>query len=130
MTAPPLETSGSASGPRLAWFSPMPPSSSGIAAYSAEVLPHLRARGLVIDVYVDPSQRPDSSDGVAAAHDFVWRHRRAPYDLVVYQLGNASCHDYMWGYLFRYPGLVVLHDGHSQTPYPRPASLPSGGSGR
>ena len=33
-----------------------------------------------------------------------------PYDLVVYQLGNAACHDYMWGYLFRYPGLVVLHD--------------------
>ncbi|HUU33414.1 MAG TPA: glycosyltransferase family 4 protein, partial [Vicinamibacterales bacterium] len=24
--------------------------------------------------------------------------------------GNAACHDYMWGYLFRYPGLVVLHD--------------------
>ena len=40
----------------------------------------------------------------------MWRHRRAPYDLVVYQLGNAACHDYMWGYLFRYPGLVVLHD--------------------
>jgi hypothetical protein len=26
----------------------------------------------------------------------VWRHRRDPYDLVVYQLGNAPCHDYMW----------------------------------
>jgi glycosyltransferase involved in cell wall biosynthesis len=111
VTAPPLDTPGAASGPRLAWFSPMPPSSSGIAAYSAEVLPYLRARGLVIDVFVDPSPGPDPGDGVAAAHDFVWRHRRAPYDLVVYQLGNASCHDYMWGYLFRYPGLVVLHDG-------------------
>jgi glycosyltransferase involved in cell wall biosynthesis len=28
----------------------------------------------------------------------------------VFQVGNADCHDYMWGYLFRYPGLVVLHD--------------------
>jgi len=28
----------------------------------------------------------------------------------VYQLGNAPCHDYMWAYLARYPGLVVLHD--------------------
>ena len=28
----------------------------------------------------------------------------------MYHLGNARCHDYMWGYLFRYPGLVVLHD--------------------
>ena len=32
------------------------------------------------------------------------------YDLTVFQLGNASCHDYMWAYLFHYPGLVVLHD--------------------
>ena len=31
-----------------------------------------------------------------------------PGDL--HQLGNATCHDYMWPYLLRYPGLVVLHD--------------------
>ena len=40
----------------------------------------------------------------------MWKHRRNEYDLAVFQLGNAGCHDYMWGYLFRYPGLVVLHD--------------------
>ena len=84
---------------RLAWFSPLPPSTSGIAAYSAEILPLLRARPHEIDTYTDSN-----------AHEFVWRHRRNPYDLTVYQLGNASCHDYMWAYLFRYPGLVVLHD--------------------
>ena len=28
----------------------------------------------------------------------------------MYQLGNAECHNYMWAYLFRYPGMVVLHD--------------------
>jgi glycosyltransferase involved in cell wall biosynthesis len=110
MTAPPLDTPPAASAPRIAWFTPMPPSSSGIAAYSAEVLPYLRARGLTVDVYVDPLQGPDPAQGVAGAHDFVWRHRRQPYDLVVYQLGNAYCHGYMWGYMFRYPGLVVLHD--------------------
>jgi len=42
--------------------------------------------------------------------DFLWKARRDPYDLVVYQLGNAPCHDYMWGYLAAFPGLVVLHD--------------------
>lgn len=84
---------------RVAWFSPMPPSRSGIAAYSAEVLPLLRERGTEADVFVD-----------ANAPDFVWKHRRNPYDLTVFQLGNASCHDYIWAYLFRYPGLVVLHD--------------------
>ncbi len=83
---------------RVAWFSPLPPTRSGISAYSAELLPHLRD-AFVIDSYPEPG-----------AHDFVWRNRLAPYDLVVYQLGNATCHDYMWAYLARYPGLVVLHD--------------------
>jgi glycosyltransferase involved in cell wall biosynthesis len=84
---------------RLAWFSPYPPSTSGIAAYSAEVLPLLAARGLAGEVFSEIN-----------AHDFVWKHRRDPYDLTVFQVGNADCHDYMWAYLFRYPGLVVLHD--------------------
>jgi glycosyltransferase involved in cell wall biosynthesis len=44
------------------------------------------------------------------AHDFVWKHRREPYNLVVYQLGNNAHHDYIWAYLARYPGLVVVHD--------------------
>lgn len=103
MTLPPI---GAA--PRVAWFSPMPPSSSGIAAYSAELLPHLAARGLRVDVFAEAPAGGTAS--VIAAREFVWMHRRQPYDLTVYHLGNARCHDYMWGYLFRYPGLVVLHD--------------------
>jgi glycosyltransferase involved in cell wall biosynthesis len=87
----------------------MPPSHSGIAAYSAEILPLLRARGETIDVFVDRLGEPATS-GEFSAHDFVWKHRRQPYHLTVFQLGNASCHDYMWAYLFHYPGLVVLHD--------------------
>src|SRR5437588_12058488 len=80
----------------IAWFSPLPPIRSGVAAYSAELLPHLE-RTLTIDRF-DESR----------AHDFVWKHRRAPDDLVVYQLGNATCHDYMWSYLSAYPVFVVL----------------------
>src|SRR5947207_4894454 len=83
---------------RVAWFSPLPPIRSGIAAYSAEVLPAV-SRAHAVDCF----------DG-AAAHVFVWKMRRDPYDLIVYQLGNAPCHDYMWAYLARYPGLIVLHD--------------------
>jgi glycosyltransferase involved in cell wall biosynthesis len=84
---------------RIAWFSPLPPSGTGIAAYSADVLPLLEASGLSIDRYEEIN-----------AHNFVWRHRLSPYDLVVYQLGNSRWHDYIWGYLFHYPGLTVLHD--------------------
>ena len=91
---------------RLAWFSPLPPVRSGIAAYSADVLAELRG-DIAIDCFVD---LPDRGESVYDAHDFVWRHRRAPYDLIVYQMGNAPCHDYMWAYLAAFPGLVVLHD--------------------
>src|SRR5690348_11969858 len=83
---------------RLAWFSPLPPTRSGISAYSAELLAYLERRYAV--------ERFDER----AASDFVWKHRRAPFDLVVYHLGNARWHDYMWAYLTAYPGLVVLHD--------------------
>jgi glycosyltransferase involved in cell wall biosynthesis len=105
---------------RVAWFSPLPPEPSGIACYSAEILPLLDSpdRGCSIDRFVDrPGGRmgadlPGTRDmsGVFSAHDFVWKQQRAPYDLVVYQLGNAPYHDYMWAYLARYPGLVILHD--------------------
>jgi glycosyltransferase involved in cell wall biosynthesis len=71
---------------------------SGIAADTAALLPHLE-RDFAIECFDEPR-----------AHDFVWKYHRAPYDLVVYQLGNARCHDYMWAYLARYPGLAVLHD--------------------
>jgi glycosyltransferase involved in cell wall biosynthesis len=91
---------------RVAWFSPLPPVQSGIAAYSADVLTGLRGE-LTIDCFVDGAA---SGERVYDAHDFVWRHRREPYALTVYQLGNAPCHDYMWAYLPTYPGLVVLHD--------------------
>jgi glycosyltransferase involved in cell wall biosynthesis len=83
---------------RIAWFSPFPPEHSGIATYSAEVLPLLSSKYTI-------ERFPE-----LGAHDFVWIHRQHPFDLVVYQLGNAPCHDYIWAYLAMYPGLVVLHD--------------------
>jgi glycosyltransferase involved in cell wall biosynthesis len=83
---------------RVAWFSPLPPVRSGVADANAELLPLLEA-DFAIDRYDEPR-----------AHDFVWRHQRAPYDLVVYQLGNARCHDFVWAYLARFPGLVAIHD--------------------
>jgi glycosyltransferase involved in cell wall biosynthesis len=83
---------------RIAWFSPLPPARSGIAAYSADLVPRLAAAH-DIDCFSE-----------VTARDFLWKARRHPYHLVVYQLGNAPCHDYMWGYLAAFPGLVVLHD--------------------
>ncbi len=100
--------------PRVAWFSPLPPVKSGITQYNHELLPSL-TRAHDIDLFVDgrPEQfvSPDARLRLFSAYDFLWMHGGHPYDLVVYQLGNAPCHDYMWAYLTRVPGLVVLHDG-------------------
>ena len=88
----------------------MPPVPSGIAACSAGLVAELRKRHQ-IDVYTDePPAAP--APGTSSAHAFVSRHRINPYDLTVYQVGNSSHHDYLWPYLFRYPGLTVLHDAH------------------
>ncbi len=121
---------------RIAWFSPVPPDPPGIAAYSAELVPLLAPSFGAIDLYIktswpptdldaDEAKRVDrvgtaraaatrwctsSNTAIHSAHEFVWRHRRDPYDLIVYHLGNSTAHDYMWAYLFRYPGLLVLHD--------------------
>ena len=105
----------------LAWFSPIPPVKSGIAGRSAELVEALQGRGYDIDIFVDGPPSLASSDASArasarysvfSAHDFLWRHRRQPYDLTVYQFGNSSHHDYAWAYALQHPGLVVLHDTH------------------
>ena len=84
---------------RIAWFSPLPPERSGIADLQRRSGAAARA-----------GARDRLLFRAATARDFLWKARRDPYDLVVYQLGNAPCHDYMWGYLAAFPGLVVLHD--------------------
>jgi glycosyltransferase involved in cell wall biosynthesis len=99
---------------RLAWFSPVPPVPTGIADCTAALVEGLRAE-YEIDIYVDSDEGASGSAWaarVASAHEFVWRNRQTPYDLTVYQLGNSSHHDFIWPYLFRFPGLAVLHDAH------------------
>src|SRR5204863_9661788 len=83
---------------RIAWFSPLPPERSGIATYSGDLLPRL-GRSHTIHAF-----------SAANARHILWKARRNQYDLVAYQLGNAACHDFMWGYLAAFQGLVVLHD--------------------
>ncbi|HXH05942.1 MAG TPA: glycosyltransferase family 4 protein [Vicinamibacterales bacterium] len=101
---------------RLAWFASMPPPDSGAPVdLSAAALPLLAARH---DIEVFSGTAADArawsawAVPVRDAYDFVWRSHQRPYDLVVYQLSSEPRHDYVWGYLFHYPGLVVLQDVH------------------
>lgn len=96
---------------RLAMFTPLPPERTGIANYSAELLPHL-ARHFVIDVYTTA----EYADNAAVAGGFricAWQDFEAhatEYEVIVYQVGNSPFHSHMFDLLAKYPGVVVLHD--------------------
>jgi glycosyltransferase involved in cell wall biosynthesis len=78
---------------RVAYYSPLPPERSGVADFSALLLPALRQR---VDVVV--------------ARRRTWR--RAPRaDVHLYHLGNdPTAHGWILASLRRRPGIVVLHE--------------------
>jgi len=49
---------------RIAWFSPLPPNRSGIAAYSADVLPRLARHD--VEAFVDDSEGQGAAARTAA----------------------------------------------------------------
>jgi glycosyltransferase involved in cell wall biosynthesis len=97
--------------PRLAYVAPLPPEHSGIAYYSAELLPEL-GRHYEIDVV---STQVTVSDPWIKANcelrSVDWfREHAGRYDRVIYHLGNSSFHSHMFELLEEIPGVVVLHD--------------------
>ena len=42
------------------------------------------------------------------AHEFVSEHFKRPYDLTVFELADTDAYAFVWGYLFHYPGVLVL----------------------
>lgn len=97
--------------PKLAFVSPLPPDESGIADYSAELLPEL-ARYYEIEVVTPQASISDRwVRGNFRCRTPEWlRHNAARYDRVLYHFGNSSFHSHMFGLLEAVPGTVVLHD--------------------
>ena len=95
---------------RLAFVSPLPPAPTGIADYTMDVARALRPSH-VIELFHDQAE-VSASPGLPAfpVADLPARAAALPYDAVVYQMGNAPAHDFMYGWRERFPGAVVLHD--------------------
>ncbi|MFL6194430.1 MAG: glycosyltransferase family 4 protein [Thermoanaerobaculia bacterium] len=99
---------------RIAFYSPLPPQASGIADYSAELLPHLAAH-CEIELIVDEGVRPEA--GLAERFP-VHGHKALPgllaqgrFDAVLYQLGNnRDYHASIYKALIEHPGVLVLHE--------------------
>ena len=97
--------------PSMAFLSPLPPDRSGIADYSAELLPEL-ARYYDITIIVCGTEVNDPC--LAAnfpTHDWRWFDAHAGrFERVLYHFGNSEFHSHMFPLLARHPGVVVLHD--------------------
>ena len=97
--------------PHLAFVSPLPPLQSGIAEYSAQLLPML-AQYYEIKVIVDQEQVSDPRlDGIFPVCSAEWFEKNADtFDRVLYHFGNSPMHKYMHSLLLKIPGIVVMHD--------------------
>ena len=94
---------------RVAFFSPLPPSPSGVADYSRLLLDGLAAK-FPIEAYT--SGAIDSTIGVPCYSwkEFEQRQTAEPRAIPVYQIGNSLHHDFIYSIAFRHAGVVVLHD--------------------
>lgn len=70
---------------KVALYSPLPPAPTGVADYSAALLPYLQALGEIAP----------ASPGA---------------DVALYHIGNNALHREIYGRALRQPGVVVLHD--------------------
>lgn len=95
----------------LAVVTPVPPQHTGIADYSAELVPALARH---YDVTVVSEVRPDPESPLAALPWFSaarFRSMAWRFDRVLYQIGNSPFHQFQVEDLLpRCPGVVVLHD--------------------
>jgi len=91
----------------LAFYTPLPPSASGIGQYSAELLPTLLPHYAITAVLADDAPPPAAPPaGLAIARDSQF----TPTGPRLYQLGNSPEHSYILARAEHEPGILVLHD--------------------
>src|SRR5437763_14644909 len=72
------------------YFSPMPPERTGIAHYSAMLLPALRDR-VEVEIVATGNRQPATGNRI-------------------YHLGNNPHHEWIYREALEVPGVIVLHD--------------------
>lgn len=96
---------------RLAFVSPLPPEKTGIADYSAELLPALAEHYDMVCVIDQPDLSQAIQDSqLKTITSEAFSKEAQDYDRILYHFGNSPYHTHMLGLLQRYPGVVVLHD--------------------
>jgi len=80
---------------KVAFFSPMPPSKSGIADYSSALVAEMGKRA---DVTVFDTAEADFTP--------------SRFDIALYHLGNNPHHDFVYETAVKHPGVVVMHEAN------------------
>jgi glycosyltransferase involved in cell wall biosynthesis len=94
---------------RLAYCSPLPPQLSGIADYSAELVPELSRHFESIDLFT-PAEAPNRLDQYDV-YPLAELPDRGPYGAVLYHIGNdVRFHGDIYQMALQLPGIVVLHE--------------------
>lgn len=95
---------------KLAVFTPLRPVKSGIADYSAALLPQI-ARHAEVTVFVDGSYEPEPFPASLniAIRDYR-EYRPEEFDETLYQFGNNPFHIYVYDTALRHPGVALLHE--------------------
>lgn len=91
---------------RLAFLTPLPPAKTGIAVYSAFILPELAKRADVTAVVDQEEWEAPAGCRVIRSTDY----DAAAFDAAIYQLGNNPYHEWIYRAATRSPGIAELHD--------------------
>ncbi len=92
---------------RLDYVSPLPPARTGIADYSADLLPHLAPR---CELRLVALPGHPVAPELAACWPTVGPSALGGERLPLYQMGNNELHRPVWEAARRVPGVLVLHD--------------------
>lgn len=93
---------------KLAYVSPIPPERTGIADYSADLIPVLEE---YYDITIIVDQESVSYNGTCAIHKVDWFiSNHDEFDRILYHVGNAPFHKHMTDLIKIAPGVVVMHD--------------------
>lgn len=97
---------------KIAMFTPLPPLKSGISDYSYDIIVAL-TKYFDIDVYIDDGY--NCNEFKDNEHVNIFNHKeyeknKNGYLDTIFQVGNSEFHVYMFDYIKKYRGTVVLHD--------------------
>ena len=102
---------------KVNWFSPLPPAPTGIADYTAQIVPYLTSLADVT-LWTDQSEWSPAIGSLAPVKRFrpgsVKPAELSDDSVSVYHIGNNGLHKAIWEVSMRFPGISVLHDTRLQ----------------